>query len=64
MIKTGSSSGGRHPSSKYMAITWKSFSNRASNCVPWAKSSTKDLTYWHCLDDEQWQYATADGLER
>jgi len=33
MIKTGSSSGGRHPSSKYMAITWKSFSNRASNCA-------------------------------
>ena len=22
---------------------------------PWKACSTKDLTYWHCLDDEQWQ---------
>jgi len=28
-MKTGSHAGGWHPSSKYMAITWKSFSNRS-----------------------------------
>ena len=22
---------------------------------PWARCNTKDLTYWHCLDDEQWR---------
>jgi hypothetical protein len=33
MTKTGSSEGGWHPSSKYMPITWKSLSNRASNCA-------------------------------
>ena len=24
---------------------------------PWAQCSKKDLTYWHCLDDEQWEAA-------
>ena len=34
---------------------------RASRVVydatgPWAKCTEADLTYWHCLDDEQWQH--------
>ena len=24
---------------------------------PWASCNQKQLTYWHCLDDEQWQHA-------
>ena len=24
---------------------------------PWARCSAKALTYWHCLDDEEWQRA-------
>ena len=24
----------------------------------WAQSSVKQLTYWHCLDDEQWHRIT------
>ena len=32
-----------------------------SSCIlydatgPWARCNAKELTYWHCLDDEQWQ---------
>ena len=38
---------------------------RASRVVydavgPWAKCTTADLTYWHCLDDEQWHRAGDD----
>ena len=37
-----------------------------SSCVvydavgPWAKCSKRELTYWHCLDDEQWRHAGTD----
>ena len=24
---------------------------------PWAACNKAQLTYWHCLDDEQWQHA-------
>ena len=24
---------------------------------PWAQCTKADLTYWHCLDDEQWEAA-------
>ena len=39
---------------------------RASRVVydavgPWAASTAKDLTYWHCLDDEQWQHVATEG---
>ena len=35
---------------------------RASRIVydatgPWARCNARDLTYWHCLDDEQWKCA-------
>ena len=35
---------------------------RASRIVydpigPWAQCKPKDLTYWHCLDDERWRHA-------
>ena len=24
---------------------------------PWAQCTKADLTYWHCLDDQQWEAA-------
>ena len=29
----------------------------------WAKCSEAQLTYWHCLDDEQWQHAPATDTQ-
>ena len=30
---------------------------------PWATCSVKQLTYWHCLDDEQWSFADDNSQE-